>query len=169
MLPIPYTPELGERVCEGLLECKPMKDIANGLGISTTTIQKWALNNPLFADAMAVARAESAHVLVDQAAEVARDCAIDHRRAKNLIHVLLFAAERRNRKAYGQSVDLQITERVDLGGTLLEARKRTVLQPMCDLAQLPATQDADYVMLEPPRTTDTQSAEGVKAPYNPFD
>lgn len=78
-----------------------------------------------------------------------------------------WAAERRNRKDYGQAIDMTLTERVDLGGTLIEARKRTVL-PGCDLAPALPVQDAEYTMIAPSVTTDSESVASSPA-VNPFD
>lgn len=75
-----------------------------------------------------------------------------------------WAAERRNRKDYGQSVDLTLTERVDLGGTLIEARKRTSL-PLCNLAPAEITQGTEYALIQTEEATDKQSV----VPVNPFD
>jgi len=161
---IPFTAALGERVCDGLLQCKPMKDIAVELGVSVATIVKWSSSHPLFADAVRFARAESAHHLVDKALETAADKEVDTRRAKNMIHVMLFAAERRNRKEYGQAVDVTLTERVDLGGTLIEARKRTAL-PACDQAQAAAAQVTDYLDLGMGETTDSLSVAPAVDPF----
>ena len=164
-IPVPFTPDLGERVCEGLLQCKSMKTIAEELGVCARTVWRWQQINPLFADAVRCARADAAHAMVDEAERVARD--MDPRRARNVIQVLLFAAERRNRQAYGPSVDVAVTERVDLGGTLIEARKRTLI-PGCDLVPGLALQVTDYTMIERGATTYNESAVSAPA-VNPFD
>ena len=161
----PFTVEIGELVCAGLIECKPMKTIANELGVCSRTIWRWQRSNPIFAEAVRLARADAAHAMVDEAERVARE--MDPKRARNVVQVLLFAAERRNRQAYGPSVDVAVTERVDLGGTLIEARKRTLL-PGCDLAPSLALQTVDYTMIEHDVTTDNESAVSGQA-VNPFD
>jgi hypothetical protein len=168
-VPAPLTPELGEYVCAGLREGKTLIVIANELKITRTTIHKWVSNNPLFAQAYSLARTEGAHALIEESLHIADCPLLDPNRARNMINARQWAAERRNRKDYGQSVDVTMTERVDLGGTLLEARKRAVLQPICDPAHALDVQDAEYAELEPPRTTDKQSATAVEPPYNPFD
>lgn len=105
--------------------------------------------------------------MVDEAIDIAADPNIDPKRARNMVNARHWTAERRLRKEYGQSLDVSITERVDLGGALIEARKRSAL-PGCDLAQVTAQQVTDYIDVTPKRATDTQTA-GHNDVINPFD
>jgi hypothetical protein len=167
-MPVEFTPQIAELVCDRILEGKTQQCVAVELGCSPALISKWKAKHPLFAAAVDAARAESSHVLVDEARDIA-DKDPDSKRAKNRIHVRLFAAERLNRKAYGQAIDMTLTQQVDVGGTLIEARKRVVL-PGCDLTQIPAAQATDYVMLPDGRTADTQSVTATSNPIvDPFE
>jgi hypothetical protein len=168
-LPMPiesqFNDELAERIITGILDGKTQQTIAKEIGVEVATI-KWAMKHPLFGDRLAAAREQAAHVLVDASIHIA-DEDPDSKRARVRMQARQFAAERRNRKAYAPSIDMTLDQRVDIGGTLLEARKRVAL-PGSNL-QLPSpAQEADYVLIPAPSATDTQTAEPV--PFvNPFD
>jgi hypothetical protein len=166
-IPAPLTPELAEYVTSALREGKSLIVIAAELKITRTTIYKWMHNHPLFASACTVARAEGSHALIDESLMIA-DCPIlDPNRARNMINARQWAAERRNRKEYGQAVDLNVNQITDLRGTMIEARKRVVL-PVCDLAQGALPQPVDYVMVDAASANDKESAATQPA-VNPFD
>lgn len=159
--------ELTDKIVEGILAGKPLQVIAEEIGgFHPSAIGRWAMDDPLFRESLRSARAESAHMLVDEAIRIA-DTATDPKRARNQMHARQFAAERRNRQAYGPTMDLQIEQRVDLGGTLIEARKRLLL-PGSNLAQIPQAQDVDYVTIPAPSATDKQSAAPALPLIDPF-
>ena len=66
--------------------------------------------------------------MVDDSIYIA-DTDTDSKSARVRMQARQFAAERRNRKAYAPSIDMTIDQRVDIGGTLLEARKRIAQNP----------------------------------------
>ena len=167
-IPAPLTPELEEYVTAGLREGKSLIVIAAELKVTRTTIYKWQHSSPLFASACIAARAEGAHALIDESLHIADCPLLDPQRARNMMQARQWAAERRNRKDYGQQMDLNVTERVDLGGTLIEARKRTAL-PVCDLAPALPAQGTEYTMLEQDKATDNESAAGKAPIVDPFD
>ena len=104
--------------------------------------------------------------MVDDSIYIA-DTDTDSKSARVRMQARQFAAERRNRKAYAPSIDMTIDQRVDIGGTLLEARKRVAL-PGGDLRLQAPVHDAEYALLSSPSATDTQTAE-PKPFVNPFD
>jgi hypothetical protein len=161
-----FTEELAERIITGILDGKTQQTIAREIGVDVATISKWAMKHPLFGDRLAAAREQAAHVLVDASIHIA-DEDPDSKRARVRMQARQFAAERRNRKAYAPSIDMTLDQRVDIGGTLLEARKRIAL-PGSDLRTLPPVHDVEYVQLPAPSATDTQTAE-PKPFINPFD
>lgn len=166
-VPAPFTADLGELVCARLREGNTLIVIAKELGITRQTVYKWMSNNPLFANAYAVARAEGAHALIDESMHIADNPVIDPQRARNMITARQWAAERRNRKEYGASVDVNLTERVDIGGALIEARKRIVL-PGSNLQQITDAQVIDVSPHSPMRAKDKETAAHVPV-VNPFD
>lgn len=104
--------------------------------------------------------------MIDETIDIA-DTEQNPHTARNKIGARQWAAERRLRKDYGASVDVNLTERVDIGGALIEARKRIVL-PGCDLAQITDAQVIDMTAHSAMRTKDKETA-GHEAVINPFD
>ena len=143
-----------------------LQDIVLELGITTSTLYRWSESSPLFAAAFARARDTGIDVLVDSLVGLA-ETEQDVYRARLKSDNIKWLAERRARRRYGQQIDLNITERVDLGGTLIEARKRSAL-PACDLAALADAQAPEYAPYTLINATDTQSPADDE-PINPFD
>lgn len=104
--------------------------------------------------------------MIDETIDIA-DTEPNPHTARNKISSRQWAAERRLRKDYGASVDVNLTERVDIGGALIEARKRIVL-PGSDLAQITDAQVIDISPHSAMRTTDKETA-GQLPVVNPFD
>lgn len=161
------TPEQANQACELAAAGNTLEQIAQSMGYSVTMLYHWRRNNPLFAQALDVAREFGMDALVDRMSAVALDPAIGPQRARVWCDAIKFIAERRYRKKYGASVDLNVNQVTDLRGTMIEARKRTEL-PVCDLAQLPPVQDAEYVTEPDAEATDKESV-GVNPLVNPFD
>jgi hypothetical protein len=155
-IPCPFTPERGEFVIDRVLERKSMKQIGELLQVSEVHLWRWQRANPLFADAVKEARAEAAHGYMDETLEIAGNKDVDHNRARNMIQARWKLAATRNRPAYGDQVDVNLTERLELGGTLIEARKR-ILLPGSNLPALPAVQPTEYAVIEHDSTTDNKS------------
>lgn len=89
-------------------------------------------------------------------------------RARVVSDVERWALERQYRQLWGASVDINLTERIDVGGALIEARRRTSL-PISDLAQLAQPQDAEYTLLSSDSATDNESGVLPNGMPNPFD
>lgn len=158
-------PQILDRIAAG----DSIGNVLKELGIvHPSTFYLWVDQSSIRAQAYGRAQTAKAEGLADEIVQIA-DTEQDSNKARNRISARQWYASKVIPRKYGDRLDVQITERVDLGGTLLEARKRTVLRPMCDPAQELEAQDADYVMLDSPRTTDTQSVDAPKPPHNPFD
>lgn len=162
---VPYTPALGELVVNELLAGKTQIAIAESNGWPAGQIGKWATLHPEFAALLRTARAEAAHMHMDETIVIA-DTDPDAARARNRIQARQRLAESRNRSAYGPSVDMNVTGQLDMAGTLIEARRR--LLPVSDQAALPEPQVTDYIDVTPACTRDSESAAPGKTP-NPFD
>ena len=161
----PLTPELAEKVIDGVLEGKAQTVIAAEIGCAPSTLGKWIQLHPEFGNAVRSARAEAAHLLMDETIVIA-DTDPDPARARNRIQARQRLAETRNRSAYGQSVDMSVTQRVDVGAVMIEARRRAL--PVRDQTQHALTQDTDYFEITSEGATDTESVTPGKTP-NPFD
>lgn len=161
----PLTPEMAEKVIDGILAGKSQAVIAEEIGCALSTLGKWIQVNTEFGNAVRAARAEAAHLLMDETITIA-DTDPDPQRARNRIQARQRLAETRNRSAYGPSVDMNVTQRMDVGTVLLEARRRAL--PVSDQTPALITQDVEYVELIGNGTSDTESPVTKSTP-NPFD
>lgn len=167
-LPAPFDPTIAARACELANDGKLMPAIAEELGLSVTTLNKWRQLHPVFSQAFDNARDQGLDVLVDQLPDIAVSEDYDHHTARLLSENIKWIAERRARRRYGAQLDLNITERVDLTGALLEARKRT-LQPNSNPALPNNTQAIEYTDYNVVTATDNESAVLPDGMPNPFD
>jgi hypothetical protein len=104
-----------------------------------------------------LARAQeiSADFLVDDAIEAARS-EPDVMRARVIAENNRWAASRRNSKKYGDRIDLNVTQTLDISGTLLEARTR-MLRPMRDQLAVSDAQVLDLPSVSVLGAQDNQS------------
>ena len=139
------------------LEGKPLKEIAAAVGVSLSALFRLAEKDAQFRANLAQARDTGIDVLVDEMLVIARDENIPVDRARVLCDVIRWIAARRAQRRYGDRLDMNINQSIDLAGTLIEARRRSE-QPVCN--QLDAAQsqviDAAYELVVQP--TDKESA-----------
>lgn len=83
--------------------------------------------------AVAYARAQEirADLLADQIITIADDETKDPHRARNQINARQWIASKHHSKRYGDRIDLNVTQTIDIGSTLQEARAR-LLRPVSD-------------------------------------
>ena len=164
--------ETAERVLTRASEGETITGICKDMGVARRSLWDYRQSNPLFEQRLVRALEEGAHAMVDSTVEIADDTTIDAHRARNRINARQWAVERRYRKTYGQHVDLNITERIDISGALIEARRRVSL-PVRDQALIEDAQVIDSIPLIGVRAADSESVEpapGATVPFvNPFD
>lgn len=83
--------------------------------------------------AAAYARAQElrADLLADEVLEIADNANLDPQRARNMIDARRWRAKTLNPKTYGERIDLNVTQTIDVLGTLTQARSR-LLRPVDD-------------------------------------
>lgn len=104
--------------------------------LANVRLTAWQLNNALSSDrelALSYARAQEirADLLADQIITIADDETKDPHRARNQINARQWIASKHHSKRYGDRIDLNVTQTIDIGSTLQEARAR-LLRPMSD-------------------------------------
>jgi hypothetical protein len=109
-----------------------------------------------------VARAQeiSADFLVDEAIDAARN-EPDVMRARVIAENNRWAASRRNSKKYGDRIDLNVTQTLDISGTLLEAKQR-MLRPMRDQLDVTDVQTLDLPSVALLGAQDSQSMTPIE-------
>jgi len=139
------------------LEGKPLKEIAAAVGLTVRTLFRIAESDITFRNALAQARDSGIDVLVDEMLTIARDENIPVDRARVLCDVIRWIAARRAQRRYGDRLDMNINQSIDLAGTLIEARRRSE-QPVCNQLDPAQSQviDATYEYVR--GDTDKESA-----------
>lgn len=98
-------PELGQMVLAMLSEGKHMARICDATGLSKNGILAWLDDDPERAELASRARARAAHVLVDEALQIADEADEENpvaiQKAKLRTQVRQWTAERWNKKDYG--------------------------------------------------------------------
>lgn len=162
MLPTETTSNVVERVIARLLDRATPQTLTQALKSEGLTADKF--HRALSGDrelSLAYARALEirSDLLADEALEIA-DTEQDAGKARNRIDVRKWLASKHNSKRYGDRIDLNVTQTLDISATLQEARTR-LLRPMRD--QLTA-EDAQVIDL--PRQI-TQSPSALQAVDRP--
>lgn len=100
-------------------------------GITQYRYAKWRAEMPAFEHAFRSARAIVVDQRVDLMEEVART-EPDVNRARLIIDTQRWMASKLVPKVYGDKLDINVTQTIDIGSALAEARSRSQLRPMCD-------------------------------------
>lgn len=165
------TAEQANRAIDLAIGGMTQREIAHDLGVHPTVIGKWKLGDEVFAQNLRHAQEEGSIARVDALRERI-EADPDWKRSRVVADVERWALERQFRKQWGQQLDLNVNERIDINGALIDARKR-VLLPSSNLAQLANVQDTEYTMISLPSATDNESGAPVQAlpdgMPNPFD
>ena len=143
-----------ERIIERILDNVPLSDAVRLEGISLSTFNKWLGSDKEAAVNYARAIEIRADVLADETISIA-DNDPDAQRARNRITSRQWLASKLNRK-YGERIDLNVTQTMDISATLLEARAR-VLLPVRDQLEVSDVQVLDLPSVSGTRALDNQS------------
>lgn len=115
-------PELVQIVVDMAEAGRPISEICYGTGICKRALYEWQDSSPEHADLFARARAKAAHVLVDEALEIADSADPEEiQKAKLRVQTRQWTAERWNRKDYGQA---KAEVAISISGLHIEALKR---------------------------------------------
>lgn len=98
-------------------------DALEKFGIHPGALSKYILNSPIAFQRYSQARAIYADVLAADVVRIART-ELDAQRARNLIDAHKWLASKYKPKEYGERIDVNVTNTVDISGPLNEARAR---------------------------------------------
>ena len=143
-----------ERIIDRVLNNVTLLEAVKQEGISLPTLHKWLGRDKESALAYARAIEMRADVLADETIEIA-DTDTDAARARNRITSRQWLASKLNKK-YGERVDLNVTQTIDVSSVLLEARARVML-PGRDQQTITDVQTLDLPSVSVPRALDIQS------------
>lgn len=104
--------------------------------LANVNLSAWQLNYVLQGDrelALAYVRAQEirADLLADEILTIADNEAKDPHHARNQINARQWIASKHHTRRYGDRIDLNVTQTIDIGSTLAEARAR-ILRPVSD-------------------------------------
>lgn len=122
--------ELLQRVIRDVLEGNQLKHAVAAQGISLYQFHDWISGDREAAIAYSRARELHSDVLVDEAKHIA-DTEPDAAKARNQIEIRKWIASKHNSRTYGDRIDLNVTQTLDIGATLAEAKAR-LLRPVRD-------------------------------------
>jgi hypothetical protein len=105
------------------------------------------------------AKKYKAEAQVDEIVEIA-DTDPDPQRARNRIQARQWAASKLSPHIYGDKLDLNVTNVVDLGGALSAAKAR--VRPISDQPESEVIQDVEFKEINDTQPTDTQSHAPIK-------
>lgn len=117
--------EVIDRVLEGMA----LRDAVQSTGLTVQTFAYRLQSDKAAAVAYARAAEIRADLLADEVIHIA-DGDADPAKARNQIQARQWLAGKLHQKKYGDRIDLNVTQTLDIGSTLAEARAR--LLPVCD-------------------------------------
>jgi hypothetical protein len=141
------------RIADDVLNGSPLRKAVAEQGIALATFQDWLQGDKEAAVRYARAQELRGDVLADEIISIA-DNDDDAARARNRITSRQWLAGKLN-KRYGDRIDLNVTQTIDIGNTLAEARAR--LRPVSDQSNVIDAQVVDSIDVSPVRPLDKQS------------
>ena len=147
-----------DRVIARVLDGAPLRVAIGEAGVSVTTFNKWLQSDKVAATNYARATELRADLLADEALHLA-DGDGDPAKVRNQLAVRQWLAAKLNSKRYGDRIDLNVTQTIDVGITLAEARAR--LRPVSDQTNVIDAHVIDSIEVSPVRSLDKQSISRV--------
>lgn len=146
-------------VCEGVT----LKAALSEVGLTRDMFSSTLSSVRELAHAYARAREISADFLVDEALDVVKN-EPDVQRAREIANMHRWAAGKFNQKRYGERIDLNVSQTIDVSEALKEARAR-IVRPVVDQLPAPQAQVIDLQALPAAEPSDKES----RAPLSPPD
>lgn len=148
-----------DRIIDRVLGGHTLRDAVETEEITVRTFHRWLQGDREASLAYARAREILADLEVDEA-KVLADSDGDPAKVRNQIDIRKWRATKHNARVYGDRVDLNVTQTIDVGATLQEARAR-LLRPVS--YQLEAS-DAQVIDLPRQIRTGAPVSQSVDAP-----
>jgi len=149
-----------DRVISQILDGAQLKAAVKSVGLTHQSFFRLLAKDKAAAAAYARAQEIRADILADEALHIA-DSEDDAAKARNQITVRQWLASKLYAKRYGDRIDLNVTQTIDIGSTLAEARAR--LLPARDLSQVIDAQVIDSQGQNDTKPRDNQSLSGPGA------
>ena len=141
-----YTPEYVQetvhKVLDTVMDGYPIKRALEMNSLSKKEFYKALAENPLLGDLYSRAQIVKAELLVDEAIDIA-DTSDDAMKARNQIDIRKWYASKILPQKFGDRIDINLTQNVDVKGAIEDAKKRvrvvapTDTSPSCTVEILP--------------------------------
>lgn len=146
------------RFCELISDADEMtiEKAIKQMGWSPKLYRQMRHEQPAFDMAVARAREMAQDAWVDKMPEIVRT-EEDVQRARLMCDNIKWTAARIKPKTYGDKLDLNVHQVIDIGGALAEARNRAVVRPRCDPTDIIDVQVVDVTEQKSSGSADKQS------------
>lgn len=156
--PAEFSPAFENRALELAEQGLPVEKICAELHVGLRTLNDWRVKHPLFDARFRRARDSGLELYADRLLTIATDEG-DVMRARLHSENWRWMLARRLRSQYGDSIDVNVTERVEVGSILSEARAR--LRPMRDPATIEDAVIVENQSVSTHQQTDNESVGGL--------
>jgi transposase-like protein len=157
-----FTPENRERVIESLTEGKTLSETASTVGISVSTLSQWRMKDADFDNSCSRAQSIGFEIQADSLLRIPEEIP-DVQRARLKSENIRWLLARRAAHKYGDRLEVNLNQTVDIKLALAEARSRV---PQCDLSIPIEAQVRLITGNSEPSTTDGESDEPIKPEEN---
>jgi hypothetical protein len=137
-------------------------DFLRDVGMEPQAFYETLKKNPELLDAYADAKRFRAEILANEIVHIA-DSEDDPQKARNRIQARQWFASKVSPRDWGDRMDINVTQTIDIGSALQDARARA-LRPVCDQRDELDSQVVDYVDVSPTGPADEQSNAQLPAP-----
>jgi len=150
-----------QRVIDLVLDGHSLRDAVKKCGLTPIKFSSALRGDKGAAAAYARALEIKADLLADDIIQIA-DTSEDAAKARNQIDSRKWIASKLYAQRYGERIDLNVTQTIDIGSTLAEARAR--LRPISDQSNVINSHMIDITSAIDSRATDMQSVDNEKQP-----
>lgn len=150
---------------------QPIDKIRKAINMVASEFHKYRLENPTFENQFARARQEGLEELADQLLEVTEKFQ-DVQKARVHSENIRWVLSKRKPHVYGDRIDLNVNQTIDIGSALQEARKRALLPDsyqetprvtqVVETISLPIPKQADCLSVSDGDATDNSSEDIFK-------
>ena len=141
------TPAQKQRATDLAFDGLSQLKIAEAIGCRPQELAIAADNDLMFRDSFARALDRGLDGLADSLIDMCDDESIAAHVLRQKSDNIKWLLARRASKRYGDRLDINVTQQVDIGGALIEARKRSHLLPAGNHVALADVQDTEYTEL----------------------
>lgn len=119
------TAEIAELIISGIYDVKPLIRLLKDHEVNSRSFYEYLAKVPNYPRLYQIAQQARAELLADEIIEIA-DTDLDPIRARNRIEARKWYASKMQPQKYGDRIDINLTETVDIRGALSEARSRVL-------------------------------------------